>query len=155
MIEEPAEASERLDYGRQPAPWRVRARKACFVIAVAVAVLWAIGWGCLKSMEPKVGRNVSAASAGLDMPAGANHVNFYRGGAMDPVSEAFECDVSEPNFRAWAAAHQWPLQQGSFQVIRFDMSRTAVERGLLYEWHQDDTGYDLDAGRMYYFSHTR
>jgi hypothetical protein len=151
----------RIDYGTESRPGRGKFLWTITAILVAIACLYA-GWrGLLRAMDPEIVRNAADARATklADLPAGATNISYYRGGTFDPVPASFECDVEVESFRAWAKAHDWPLEERAGSIRRFDNSTADIDRGLFYQWTQEDTGryaaYDLDHGRAYFHQHTR
>ena len=145
---------------------RSRRRRWPVVAAVTAAVLAAFVWlvprGCARLMAPKVGVHVprGAATPVGGLPADATNVSYHLPGAFGPVV-AFEFDVPEASFHAWATSQGFTCQRivEPHTIRRFDDSRAEIAKGYFYRWTEQDRGryaaYDLEAGRAYYYAHSR
>lgn len=151
-----------LQYGQQIRPRPLIRRLLPWVIAVPLVVFSCAVW-LPKAFEPRVGQNVSRERAKVrGLPLRAANVSYHIPGAFGAVT-AFEFDVPEDEFLSWAASDGWntqPIPPGEpFEIYRFDNTRTLIRRGHFYRWTEEDRGrhvaYDSDAGRAYYYDHTR
>lgn len=148
-----------LDYERtQSSRWKARVLRGLMIFGVVML----IGPGsCIVfyygARQPSIGRNVSRTEAkcASRLPPDASLVSYRIGGAFDSVPLIFECDTSEASFRAWAATEGWTLRAGERSIWRFDISRVRVGNALYYSDRRTDAIYDLDTGRMYFFSSSR
>src|SRR6185436_14575403 len=118
-------SADPVNYGVEPAARHGKSiRRAAIVLLTIVVCGFGCWWGIIRSLDSRLGVNVTRSQAPIDdLPLDATNISYRVGGILDPRPLTYEFDPSEASYRAWAATMSGALEEGEIEVSRFDDSR--------------------------------
>ncbi len=136
---------------------------------LGLVALCAVGSCTIGAFQNRVTYNATRESVWMRLPEDATRINLFEPGAFGP-NRYFEFDTSEESFLTWVreistverADYPAPYTIHRYTKYAPDADATyevTIVNGHLFEWTEEDMGqyiaYDADAGRAYYWSHSR